>query len=155
DLGRLCRDAVRWRISPRRLEPAGEQLHGRRGPDAAQTLPVAKVASDGLLTRSDGVLVRYLRVAPVNPLVLDPGEAERVSRGFAQLAARLQDGQSLQLYTFASPLDFEGLCDSERAVCEHAAVACEREHPGRAAAMRELEGLAEESVWEMAARTRP
>ena len=66
---------------------------------------VLGVDEDGLLRRRDGSLVRYLKVSPVNPLVMGPQEAERVSGGFAQIAARLADGQALQLYTTASRID--------------------------------------------------
>ncbi len=71
---------------------------GRRRRTTAGLLGVAAIEPDGLLVGQDGVYVRYLEVGAVNPLVLDPAEGERVSAAFAQVAARLPDRQSVQLY---------------------------------------------------------
>src|ERR1700730_2238306 len=92
---------------------------------AADLLDVAAIGDDGLLVREDGVYVRYLEVSTVNPLVLDQAEAERISATFAQLAARLPDRQSLQLYVQGTPLDLEDGLAEETHRCEQAAGAAE------------------------------
>ncbi len=75
---------------------------GARPRSAAGLLGAAAISPDGLLISADGDYVRYLETGAVNPLVMDPVQAERVSGAFAQVAARLPDRQSLQLYVQAT-----------------------------------------------------
>ncbi len=128
----------------------------RRRRSAADLLGVAAIADEGLLVRSDGVFVRYLEVAPVNPLVVDQAEGERMSAAFAQVAARLPDRQSLQLYVQGTPLALEEVLAEETHRCEQAAGAAEDAgEQERALAIRRL-GIAEEqSIRTNAARVAP
>jgi len=111
---------------------------------AAELLGVAAIDDEGLLVREDGVYVRYLEVGSVNPLVLDQADGERISAAFGQLAARLPDRQSLQLYVQGTPLELEDILAEETHRCEQAVGAAEDigEH-GRATAIRRL-GIAQE-----------
>jgi hypothetical protein len=111
---------------------------------AADLLGVAAIEQDGLLVREDGAYVRYLEVGSVNPLVVDQAEGERISAAFGQLAARLPDRQSLQLYVQGTPLDLEDVLAEETHRCEQAAGAAEDiGESERARAIRRL-GIAQE-----------
>jgi hypothetical protein len=128
----------------------------RRRPSAADLLDVAAIADDGLLVRSDGVLVRYLEGAPVNPLVVDQAEGERMSAAFAQVAARLPDRQSLQLYVQGTPLALEEVLAEEMHRCEQAAGAAEDAgEQERALAIRRLGIAQEQSIRTNSARVAP
>ncbi len=124
---------------------------GRRS--ACELLGVAAIESDGLLIGEDGSYVRYLEVDTVNPLAVDQAEGERISAAFAQIAARLPDRQSMQLYVQGTALDVEALLAEETYRCERAAGAAEDagEHE-RARAMRRL-GIAQEQSIRKTART--
>ena len=116
----------------------------RRERCAADLLGVAAIGEDGLLVREDGEYVRYLEVGSVNPLVMDQAEGERVSAAFGQLAARLPDRQSLQLYVQGTPLELEDILAEETRGCEQAAGAAEDIGEGEhATAIRRL-GIAQE-----------
>jgi DNA helicase HerA-like ATPase len=119
----------------------------RRDRCSADLLRVAAISLDGLLVREDGAYVRYLEVGVVNPLVLDQAEGERVSAAFGQLAARLPDRQSLQLYVQGTPLALEEILAEETFRCEQAAGAAEDigEHD-RARAIRRLGVAQEQSI---------
>jgi hypothetical protein len=146
-LGGLLRDLLRWRVARRALAPGAA-----RG-SATALLGVAAIQPDGLLVAEDGAYVRYLEVSPVNPLVLEPAEAERVSAAFAQVAARLPDRQSLQLYVRATPLALEEILAVETHRCEQAAgVAQDGGERDRAKATRAL-GIAHERSLRHAAET--
>jgi hypothetical protein len=120
---------------------------------ASDLLGVAAIEPDGLLVRADGAYVRYLEVGTVNPLVVEQSEGERISSGFAQIAARLCDGQSLQLYVQGTPLDVQELLAQETYRCERAAGAAEDVgEPERATAIRRL-GIAQEQSIRRTART--
>jgi len=116
-------------------------------------LPVAAIAPDGLLITDDGAYVRYLQTEAVNPLVMDAGEAERVSGAFAQIAARLPDRQSLQLYVQGAPIELEELLADESHRCEQAAGAAQdgAQHE-RASVIRGL-GIAQEQTIRNSAAT--
>lgn len=118
----------------------------RRG-GAGELLGVAAITPDGVLIDGDGSYVRYLEVQPVNPLVLDSAECERISTAFGELAARLDAGQRLQLYVQASPLDLDSELAEEAYKCEQAAGAADAagEH-ARAAAIRLLGQAQEQSI---------
>jgi hypothetical protein len=116
----------------------------RRRRCASDLLGAAAIEPDGLLVREDGAYVRYLEAGVVNPLVLDQAEGERVSAAFGQVAARLPDRQSLQLYVQGTPLELQEILADETHRCEQAAGAAEDigEHE-RATAIRRL-GIAQE-----------
>ena len=61
---------------------------------AGEPCAVEAIDREGLLVTSEGALVRFLRAAPKNPLVMSPVEREQIGRAFGQLAGRLQPGQS-------------------------------------------------------------
>jgi hypothetical protein len=124
--------------------------HKRR---VSELLGVAAIEPDGLLIAEDGTYVRYLEVGTVNPLAVEQAEGERISAAFAQIAARLPDRQSLQLYVQGTPLDLEALLAEETYRCERAAGAAEDagEHD-RATAIRRL-GIAQEQSIRKTART--
>jgi len=161
-IGGLLLDALRWRLAPKGLAAAkaASGAGGRRnlrGPgDAGGLLGLEAISEDGLVLTRQGGYVRCLQSAAVNAMVMDPGEAERFSAAFAQIAARLPDGQSLQLYAHATPIDVAGLLEEEQARGERAAREADRQGaPERARALRRLGELQRESVSETAARTRP
>jgi len=119
---------------------------------AGELLPVAAIAPDGLLITEDGGYVRYLETGAVNPLVMDPPEAERVSATFAQIAARLPDHQSVQLYLQGTRLELDELLADEKNRCEQAAGAAEdADQAERASAIRRL-GVAQEQSIRTSAR---
>jgi hypothetical protein len=146
-IGGLLIDALRWRTAPKLLRAAEDSPASGRRPCAARLLGVAAIEPDGLVVRVDGTLVRYLQVAPVNPLVLDPTEAERVSAAFAQVTSRLGSGESLQLYADARPLDIEEALAVESHRCELAAgAAVEAGEDELARALRRLGAAQEDSL---------
>src|ERR1700722_5226172 len=120
---------------------------------ALELLGVAAIDPDGLLIADDGTYVRYLEVGTVNPLAVEQAEGERISAAFAQIAARLPDCQSLQLYVQGTPLDLEALLAEETYRCERASGAAEDtgERDG-AIAIRRL-GIAQEQSIRRTART--
>jgi hypothetical protein len=123
---------------------------------AAGLLGVAAIGEDGLVIRQDGTYVRLLEVDPVNPLVMDAAEADRVAGGFAQVAARLPDRQSLQLYVEGVALDLDGLLARETFRSEQAAGASEDAgEPERARAIRRLGVAQEQSLRVNAASVSP
>lgn len=128
----------------------------RRGRGASELLGVAAIEPDGLLVGQDATYVRYLEVGTVNPLVVEQAEGERISAAFAQVAARLSERQSLQLYIQARPLDVEGLLAEETYRCERAAGAAEDAgEPERATAIRRLGIAQEQSIRKTAAAVKP
>ena len=128
---------------------------GRKG-SAADLLGVAAIEPDGLLVHEDGSYVRYLEVGTVNPLAVDQAEGERISASFAQIAARLPDRQSLQLYVQGATLDVEEILAQETYRCEQAAGAAEDtgEHE-RARAIRRLGIAQEQSIRKTAQTVKP
>ena len=141
-LGVLLADMLRWRGGPKHLVGGA----GGRG-SVADLLGVLAIEPDGLVLTRSHTHVRYLEVGAVNPLVMDPAEAERISGVFAQLAARLPDGESLQLCVDAEPLELDELLAGERELCERAAGSAEDDgQPERAAAVRRLGAAQEQTV---------
>src|SRR5437899_2849146 len=111
----------------------------RRAATSGDWLPLAALYDDGLAVLRDGTYVRALEVTPVNPLVMDATTAERVSASFGQAAARIPNGQALQLLVEAAPLPLDRLLERERAKSEVAALASEAAgNPQAADAMRRL-----------------
>jgi hypothetical protein len=120
---------------------------------ASDLLDVAAIEPDGLLVRDNGTYVRYLEVGTVNPLAVEQAEGERISAAFAQIAARLPDRQSMQLYVQGTPLDVQTLLAEETYRCERAAGAAEDTgQSDRATAIRRL-GIAQEQSIRKTART--
>jgi TraG P-loop domain len=114
---------------------------------AADLLGVAAIDADGLLVAEDGTCVRYLEVGAVNPLVVEEAEGERISAAFAQVAARLPDRQSLQLYVQGTPLLLEEILADETYRCEQAAGAAQDiGEEERARAIRRLGAAQEQSM---------
>jgi hypothetical protein len=145
-LGRLVREALLWRAGSRTLRCAPPPTNARRaaGRCAADLLGVQNIQPDGLLIRDDVTHVRYLEVQPVNPLVLEPAAVGLLSAALAQVAARLPDGQSLQLAVQATPAPLEEILALETHHCEQAAGAAQDDgEPERARAIRAL-GIAHE-----------
>jgi DNA helicase HerA-like ATPase len=148
-LGVLLMDMLRWRVRRKQLPAAAA---GSAGRDAALLLGAARIEPDGLLITDSGEYVRYLETGAVNPLVVDPAEGERISAAFAQVAARLPDSQSLQLYVQAAPLRLDELLADEAHRCEQAAGAAHEEgEDARGEAIRGL-GAAQEQTIRASAR---
>jgi hypothetical protein len=128
----------------------------RRVRDSGNLLEAAAIGEDGLLITGAGAYVRYLETQAVNPLVIEAAEAERTSAAFAQIAARLPDGQSLQLYAHATPLDVAALTGEERRRTIRACGAAERGgQVNRARALARLGEAQEESLAQTAAQLAP
>jgi TraG P-loop domain len=159
-LGALLADVVRWRLAPKTLSACSDAQQTKKPTRAAggaeRLLGVAAIAPDGLLIGSDGSYVRYLQSEVVNPLVLDPDEAARISAAFAQIAARLADRQTLQLYVQATPLQLEELLAEQSHRCEQAAGAAhDAGQHERADAIRRLGAAQEDSIRSSAATVGP
>jgi TraG P-loop domain len=143
-VGRLLLDHARWRLMPRELPAASQVEHVRaRGfmvataprralpgrpytdratPSSGDLLPLEALSREGVGVLASGALVRWIEVSPVNPLIYDNDGAERISRAFTSMAARLPDQrQSLQLLAQATPLPIETVLASERENCHSAA----------------------------------
>jgi hypothetical protein len=119
-------------------------------PEAGELLAVEALDRSGVLVTSEGALVRYLRVAPKNPLVMSDAERAQVSHAFGQLVARVPAGQSLQFYVEAAPVRLDALLAQSRREADHGLRALERaaepELGDRARALRRLHGALEQSL---------
>jgi hypothetical protein len=119
-------------------------------PEAGELLAVEALDRAGVLVTSDGALVRYLRVAPKNPLVMSDTERDHVSHAFGQLVARVAAGQSLQFYVEAAPVRLEALLAHSRAEADRGRAPLERsgapELRARAGALRRLHRALEQSL---------
>jgi hypothetical protein len=124
--------------------------HKRPLREAGGLLAVEALDRAGVLVTSEGALVRYLRVAPKNPLVMSDAERAQVSHAFGQLLARVPAGQSVQLYVEAAPVRLDELLGHSRAEADRARLPLERsgepELRDRAAALRRLHGALEQSL---------
>lgn len=113
-VARIMLDALAWsraRVLERVREPAR----------AADLLGVLDISADGVLVRTDGVYVRYLEVEPINPLVRSEQACEQVADALGGVLARLQAGQSVQLYVDARPLSVQELVAREQQTVDRAA----------------------------------
>src|SRR5919108_4260408 len=119
-------------------------------PEAGELLAVEALDRAGVLVTSEGALVRYLRVAPKNPLVLGDSERGQVSHAFGQLVARAAAGQSLQYYVEAAPVKLGALLEHSRREADHGLAPLEQSgDPGsrdRADVLRRLHGALEQSL---------
>jgi hypothetical protein len=120
----------------------------RRARAAAELLGLSAIGHDGLAVAADGSYLRYLEVlCPVNSLVADEQTNELVAEAFGGVLARLQAGQSLQLYVQAQPLAVAELLAREaHAVAVAASAAAADGEPGLAVAMRRLGVAVEHSL---------
>ena len=122
-------------------------MRARSRRSAAELAGVSAIGPDGLLITDEGSYVRYLESGAVNPLAMDGAEAERISAAFAQIAARLPDGQGLQLYVQAQRLGVEELLSEEGYRCEQAAGAAQDAGADElAGAVRRLGACEEQSI---------
>ncbi len=81
--------------------------------DASSCLGLLAISEDGLALRSDGTLLRYLEVEPVNPLVCEETACAQISEAFGGVLGRLEGSQTLQLYVQARPLAVQELLSRE------------------------------------------
>jgi TraG P-loop domain len=114
--------------------------------EAGDLCPVEAIDREGLLVTSEGALVRFLRAAPKNPLVMSPVEREQVGQAFGQLVGRLAPGQSLQFYVEAAPVRLESLLARSQHEAERALRSLASNGDGRAEALRRLHAGLRESL---------
>ena len=112
---------------------------------AGELCAVEAIDREGLTVTAEGALVRVLRTAPKNPLVMAPVEREQIGHAFGQLAGRLQAGQSMQFYVEATPVRLDALLEHTQAEAQRAWRAMDGA-PGRADALRRLHDALRESL---------
>lgn len=112
--------------------------------EAGDLCAVEAIDREGLVVTAEGALVRVLRAAPKNPLVMAPVERGQVGHAFGQLAGRLQAGQSIQFYVEAAPVRLAALLAASQAEADRALRAVK--DPGRADALRRLHDALGESL---------
>jgi hypothetical protein len=123
-----------------RLKPnAGERQQ------AGDLCPIEAIDREGLVVTREGALVRVLRAAPKNPLVMGPAEREQIGRAFGQLTSRLRAGQSMQFYVEAAPVRLDDLLAQSHGEASRAWSAL-IDAPDRAAALRRLHDAMRESL---------
>jgi len=119
-------------------------------PEAGELLAIEALDRSGVLVTSEGALVRYLRAAPKNPLVMSDSERTQVSHAFGQLVARIPAAQSLQFYVEAAPVKLDALLEHSRREAHRGQAAleasAERELAERAQALRRLHAALEQSL---------
>jgi hypothetical protein len=113
---------------------------------AGELCAVEAIDREGLLVTSEGALVRFLRAAAKNPLVMAAAEREQVGHALGQLAGRLAAGQSLQFYVEAAPIRLDALLAHSEDDAERAIRALASNGDGRADALRRLHGALRESL---------
>ena len=113
---------------------------------AGDLCAVEAIDREGLLVTAEGALVRFLRAAPKNPLVMAAVEREQVGHAFGQLAGRLPAGQSIQFYVEAAPVRLDALLDHSEAQAERALRTIAAEDGDRASALRRLHTALRESL---------
>src|SRR3954452_23949691 len=114
-------------------------------PAAGDLCPVEALDREGLAVTSEGALVRVLRAAPKNPLVMSTPEREQVGHALGQLAGRLPAGQSLQFYVEATPVGLDALLERSETDA-HQAIKAQGCDGDRAGALRRLHGAMRESM---------
>lgn len=112
---------------------------------AGDLCPVEAIDREGLLVTREGALVRVLRAAPKNPLVMAPVEREQIGHAFGQLAGRLRPGQSAQFYVEATPVRLDALLEHSQAEALRAWDGLEHV-PERVAALQRLHAALRESL---------
>jgi hypothetical protein len=114
--------------------------------EAGDLCAVEAIDREGLVVTSEGALVRLLRAAPKNPLVMSSVEREQVGHAFGQLAGRLQAGQSVQFYVEAAAIRLDALLAHSEDDAERAIRALAANGDGRADALRRLHAALRESL---------
>ena len=114
--------------------------------EAGELCAVEAIDREGLAVTREGALVRFLRAAPKNPLVMSSAEREQVGHAFGQLAGRLQPGQSLQFYVEAAPIRLDALLTHSQDEAERAIRTLTSRHDDRADALRRLHAALRESL---------
>src|SRR3954452_22038616 len=114
-------------------------------PAAGDLCPVEALDREGLAVTSEGALVRVLRAAPKNPLVMSALEREQVGHALGQLAGRLPAGQSLQFYVEATPVRLDALLQRSETDAHHA-IQAQGSDGDRAGALRRLHAAMRESM---------
>lgn len=113
-------------------------------------LPIEALSHDGLLVRSDGVLVRYLEVVPSNPLVMGQGELDARTEDFTKFLAAIPPKMSIQAYVTATPLGLEDLLARNRAetdaVTAHLVTSADPLKVAQGQALRQLGELHDEGI---------
>lgn len=74
-------------------------------PASGDLLDVAALDRNGLLVRSDGTLLRYFELIPLNPEVLSEDRREVMIEGLGRAISLLRAGESLQVYAVAAPVE--------------------------------------------------
>jgi TraG P-loop domain len=72
-------------------------------------LPIEAIGHDGLLVRTDGVLVRYLEVVATNPLVMGADDVRARTEDFVSFLSAIPPNMGVQAYVTATPLGLEQL----------------------------------------------
>jgi len=114
--------------------------------EAGELCAVEAIDREGLVVTSEGALLRVLRAAPKNPLVMSAAEREQVGHALGQLAGRLQAGQSVQFYVEATPVRLQALLERSEDDAERAIRALASNGDGRADALRRLQAALRESL---------
>ncbi|MCA1697512.1 MAG: hypothetical protein LC790_00835 [Actinobacteria bacterium] len=122
------------------------QAEGAPSEAAGALCAVEAIDREGLLVTSEGALVRVLRAAPKNPLVMSTVEREQAGHAFGQLASRLQAGQSLQFYVEATPVRLDALLERSEHEADRAIRALSDDREDRADALRRLHRALRESL---------
>ncbi len=126
----------------------GRLTTARRGngsSHAGDLCAVEAIDREGLVVTREGALVRFLRAAPKNPLVMSAVEREQVGDAFGQLAGRLQAGQSIQFYVEALPIRLDALLERSQEEAERTIRALASDGD-RAGALRRLHAALRESL---------
>ena len=113
---------------------------------AGDLCAVEAIDREGVVVTREGALVRFLRAAPKNPLVMSPVEREHIGQALGQLAGRLQAGQSIQFYVEALPIRLDALLQASEEDAERAIGALASELGDRADALRQLHAALRESL---------
>jgi hypothetical protein len=98
------------------------RLFSRDAATVGSLVPLASVATDGLMVLADGTLVRGFAVQPLNALVFDEEAVEQLSGQAHKLLARIPVGQTLSFYVDSTPLDAARLASEQ----EHASATVAR-----------------------------
>jgi hypothetical protein len=115
-------------------------------PAAGDLLSVEAIDRSGLLVTSEGIFVRYLRVAAKNPLVMGDAERRAVADAYGALAGRLRAGESLMFYVDARPVPLAELLERSRAEVERVSAELARGSEERSRATERLHAAHEQSL---------
>jgi TraG P-loop domain len=119
---------------------------GRERPEAGELCRIEALDREGVVITSEGVLLRYLRVTPKNPLVMSEAERRAVGEAFGQVVSRLAAGQSIQFYVEALPVRLDALLERSHSESQRAVAALNGEAAGRGQALARLHDALCESL---------